>query len=175
MSLHLWIVVTKLKKCSLCNYIPILCFQLHQTFNLVCCWVRNNPCVYIECLCSGMPTSAYSVVCSSGARASVEILDTELDDDETINSKLITKFHPIASLSPQLPDVRTLSSYVANAHFTSLPSNISSFTLSFLSHPPSPLPVSLICCLLTSPPPFLPSPSPPHPSTPTSLESQWWL
>ncbi|CAI8001522.1 Tudor domain-containing protein 7 [Geodia barretti] len=47
---------------------------------------------------------ALQVVDCSGARASVEILDTELDDDETINSKLITNFHPIASLSPQLPE-----------------------------------------------------------------------
>ena len=42
---------------------------------------------------------------SSGARVSVEILDKQLDDDENINSKLISKFHPIASLSPKLPSV----------------------------------------------------------------------
>ena len=142
-----------------------------------------------------MPTSAYSVVCSSGARASVEILDKELDDDETINSKLITNFHPIASLSPQLPEVRTLSSYVANAHFTSLPSllPLQSFFFStlFLSHPPSPslsfavsspllLLLSLSCPIhtlpLSCPIHTLPlSLFPIHPSTPTSLESRWWL
>ena len=49
----------------------------------------------------------WAITCchSSGARASVEILDKELDDDENINSKLISRFHPVASLSPKLPSV----------------------------------------------------------------------
>ena len=78
---------------------------------------------------SRLPT-AQSVVTdlSSGARASVEILDKELDDDETINSKLITKFHPIASLSPQLPSVRITFHFEAQYVPSFYPSSISYHT-----------------------------------------------
>ena len=49
---------------------------------------------------------------ASGSRVAVELIDSESDCRETINSILLQAFHPTATLTPELPNVSDKFSYL---------------------------------------------------------------